>query len=73
MKVANVLQMLKRTVEQFPNNIAYQWKEKGSIKKIAYQNLWNRIKNFATGLTYIGIKPEAKVAIISNSNPMGNF
>ncbi|WP_077319995.1 AMP-dependent synthetase/ligase [Virgibacillus proomii] len=70
MKVANVLQMLKRTVEQFPNNIAYQWKEKGSIKKIAYQNLWNRIKNFATGLTYIGIKPEAKVAIISDSNPM---
>ncbi|MBU5267175.1 AMP-dependent synthetase/ligase [Virgibacillus proomii] len=70
MKVANVLQMLKLTVEQFPNNIAYQWKEKGSIKKIAYQNLWNRIKNFATGLTYIGINPEAKVAIISNSNPM---
>lgn len=70
MKVANVLQMLKRTVEQFPNNIAYQWKEKGSIKKITYQNLWKRIKNFATGLTYIGIKTETKVAIISNSNPM---
>lgn len=70
MKVANVLQMLNRTVEQYPNHIAYQWKEEGSIQKLTYQNLWNRIKGFANGLTYIGIKPEAKVAIISNSNPM---
>ena len=70
MKVANVLQMLNRTVEQYPNHIAYQWKEDGSIQKLTYQNLWNRIKDFANGLTYIGIKPEAKVAIISNSNPM---
>ncbi|WP_340084789.1 long-chain fatty acid--CoA ligase [Siminovitchia sp. FSL H7-0308] len=70
MKVANVLQMLNRTVEQYPNHIAYQWKEDGSIQKLTYQNLWNRIKGFANGLTYIGIKPEAKVAIISNSNPM---
>ncbi|NBJ69588.1 MULTISPECIES: long-chain fatty acid--CoA ligase [Clostridia] len=70
MKVANVLQMLHRTVEQFPSNIAYQWKEKGSIKKITYHDLWDRIKDFANGLTYIGITSGAKVAIISNSNPM---
>lgn len=70
MKVNNVLAMLNRTVEKYPDKDALLWKENGSYKKMTYKQLWERIKHFAMGLTAIGIKEDDKVAILANSGPM---
>lgn len=70
MKVHNVVQMLQNTVLKNPDKPAMLWKNQGTYESLTYDNLWKRIQNFANGLLYLGVKPNDKVAIISNSNFM---
>lgn len=71
MRANNVLEMLQTTVEKYPDKPAIQWKENGgAYQKISYGDFWKRIQHFAYGLAHYGIKPDDKIALISNSNPM---
>ncbi|MRG86526.1 AMP-dependent synthetase/ligase [Salinibacillus xinjiangensis] len=70
MKPNNLVEMLWRTVERFPSKEAIMWKENGEYQSITYEEFWLKIKYVASGLAYLGIKQDDKVAIISNSNPM---
>lgn len=70
MKVHNVVQMLQNTVLKNPDKPAMLWKNEGTYESLTYANLWKRIQNFANGLLHLGVKPNDKVAIISNSNFM---
>lgn len=70
MKVHNVVQMLQNTVLKNPDKPAMLWKNKGTYESLTYANFWKRIQNFANGLLHLGVKPNDKVAIISNSNFM---
>src|SRR5690625_155299 len=62
--------MLQNTVLKNPDKPAMLWKNQGTYESLTYDNLWKRIQNFANGLLYLGVKPNDKVAIISNSNFM---
>ncbi|MEN1967412.1 long-chain fatty acid--CoA ligase [Lentibacillus sp. N15] len=70
MKANNLVDMLNRTVNRFPEKDAIRWKVDGAYKGMSYQEFWERIKHVAAGLALLGIKENDKVAIISNSNPM---
>lgn len=70
MKVNNILEMLKHTVEKYPNKNAFLYKNKGEYEGITYGKFWERIRNFANGLIHLGVQQNDKVALISNSNPM---
>src|SRR5699024_3971689 len=68
--VHNVVQMLQNTVLKNPDKTAMLWKNEGTYESLTYANFWKRIRNFANGLLHLGVKPNDKVAIISNSNFM---
>ncbi|MDC3414563.1 long-chain fatty acid--CoA ligase [Aquibacillus sp. 3ASR75-11] len=70
MKPNNLLEMLYRTVQKFPQKDALVWKESGKYQSITYQAFWGRVYHFASGLMWLGIKENDKIAILSNSNPM---
>lgn len=70
MQVSNIVQMLYQSVEKFPDKDVFLWKHEGEYQSLTYASLWNRIKHFANGLLHLGVNPDDKVAIISNSNPM---
>lgn len=70
MKAVNLVEMLYRSVEKYPEKIAFMWKEQGSYQKMTYGTFWKRIFHAASGFHHLGIKEQDKVAIISNSNPM---
>lgn len=70
MQVNNIVQMLHRSVEKFPEKDVFLWKHEGEYQALTYATFWKRIKFFANGLLHLGVKPDDKVAIISNSNPM---
>lgn len=69
MKLNNVVEMLHKTVERYPDKDALLWKEKGNYVNMTYAQFWDRITAFANGLLKIGVKQDDKVAIISNSGP----
>src|SRR5699024_7409847 len=62
--------MLYHSVEKYPDKPVFLWKNQGKYVSITYEAFWIRIKNFANGLLQLGVKPDDKIAIISNSNPM---
>lgn len=70
MKPKNLVEMLARTVERFPEKIAFLWKENGVYQKMSYGTFWEKIRRAASGFRRLGIQADDKVAILSNSNPM---
>jgi long-chain acyl-CoA synthetase len=70
MKPENLVEMLDRTIEKYPNKTAFIWKEDGIYQKMTYRTFWQKITHAASGLHHLGIQEQDKVAIISNSNPM---
>src|SRR5699024_11307623 len=68
-KPNNVVEMLSRTVDKFADKVALMHKVDGKYVDITYQQLWDRIKDFAAGLVSLGVKEGDKVAIIANSGP----
>ena len=70
MKPENLVEMLDRTIDKYPNKTAFIWKEDGIYQKMTYRTFWQKIIHVASGLHHLGIQEQDKVAIISNSNPM---
>lgn len=70
MKADNIVQMLRNSVNKYPDKDVFLWKHEGAYTSITYQAFWNRMKHFANGLLHLGVGANDKVAIISNSNPM---
>ncbi|MBS4172904.1 long-chain fatty acid--CoA ligase [Bacillus sp. FJAT-49736] len=69
MKAHNLVEMVHRTVEKFPHNIALSHKVNGAYRGITYQSFWEKIKDVAAALVKLGIEPQDKVAILSENNP----
>ena len=70
MKPNNLVEMLHRSVEQFPDKDVFMWKENGVYQHMTYRDFWEKIFHAASGFSELGIGEDDKVAIISDSNPM---
>ncbi|HLR08834.1 MAG TPA: long-chain fatty acid--CoA ligase [Bacillota bacterium] len=70
MKPNNLVEMLHRTVKKYPDKDVFLWKEKGMYQHMTYGEFWEKIFYAASGFVQLGIGPDDKVAILSNSNPM---
>src|SRR5699024_9210625 len=64
---ANVLEMLYKSVDNYLNHKALMWKESGTYTQITYIGVCNRIKNFAMGLSVLGVTEEDKLALLGHS------
>jgi long-chain acyl-CoA synthetase len=64
----NLVEMVKRSVDHFPEKAAYLWKKDGVYHYLTYADFWEDIKRVAAGLAHLGIGRNDKVAIISNNN-----
>ncbi|PTX54993.1 long-chain acyl-CoA synthetase [Melghirimyces profundicolus] len=70
MKPKNLLDMVRRTVERYPEKDALMFKDGGAYRGISYREMWKQVKEAALGLTRLGVGPGDKVAILSENNPM---
>lgn len=68
-KVNNVVDMLHRMVEKDPDKDALKYKKNGLYRGITYRELWEEIRDFASGLFQIQVRKGDKLAIIANSGP----
>lgn len=64
----NIVSMFKNRVKQFPNNIAYKYKVKKEWKEITYQELGEKVENFALGLLELGLKKGDHTGILSENS-----
>ncbi|QQK78715.1 long-chain fatty acid--CoA ligase [Salicibibacter cibi] len=64
----NLVEMLSQTVNRYPDEEALMWKQSGSYTSMTYREFWKTIRNVASGLHRLGVKPEDKVAILSKSS-----
>ncbi|MFC4075829.1 AMP-dependent synthetase/ligase [Salinithrix halophila] len=69
MKPKNLLDMVRRTVDRFPDKKALMWKEAGSYHDITYREMWKELKDLASGLALRGVGAGDKVAILSENHP----
>ncbi|MBH8601363.1 long-chain fatty acid--CoA ligase [Thermoactinomyces sp. CICC 23799] len=67
MKNQNLVEMVWRSVEKYPDNIALKWKENNTYQTLTYRNFWNRIQWMAAGLYRYGVRKDTKVGILSNN------
>ncbi len=67
MKANNIVEMLERTVNNYPEKDALRWKEHGKYTGVSYQELWESIRDFASGLKRLGLNEEDKLALIGYS------
>jgi long-chain acyl-CoA synthetase len=70
MKPKNLLDMVRRTVDRYPEKAALMWKEGGVYRSFTYHEMWEKIRQAASGLSVIGVRNGDKVAILSENNPM---
>ena len=68
MVVNNLVEMVKRTVDHYPEKTAYLWKKDGIYQYMTYADFWEDIKRVAAGFAHLGIGQHDKVAIISTNN-----
>jgi long-chain acyl-CoA synthetase len=68
MKATNLVEMVYRTVNKYPEKEALSQKIEGEYKGISYSTFWKHIKFTAAGLASMGIKEKDKVAILSENN-----
>lgn len=70
MKPNNLVEMLHRSVERFPEKDVFMWKENGVYRRMKYRAFWEKIYHTASAFVHVGIGENDKVAILSDSNPM---
>lgn len=70
MKPNNLVEMLHRSVERFPEKDVFMWKENGVYRRMKYRVFWEKIYHIASAFVHVGIGENDKVAILSDSNPM---
>ncbi|SEN19447.1 AMP-dependent synthetase/ligase [Lihuaxuella thermophila] len=69
MKAKNLLDMVRRSVERYPDKAALMWKSQGSYRSLTYRQFWEEIRLIAAGLARLGVDRGDKVAILSENNP----
>lgn len=69
MKAKNLLDMLWRSVERYPDKAAFMWKSEGNYRSLSYREFWQEIRHVAAGLIQLGVSQGDKVAILSENNP----
>ncbi|ASS76214.1 hypothetical protein CIG75_15540 [Tumebacillus algifaecis] len=67
--MASLPALLYETVSSFHNRDALIWKDEGSWHRMTYGVFWQRIQSLAYGLQQLGIKPQCKVALLSENRP----
>lgn len=69
MKAKNLLDMVRRSVERYPDKAALMWKDQGSYRSLTYREFWEEVRQIAAGLARLGVGRGDKVAIVSENNP----
>ncbi|CAN5869941.1 AMP-dependent synthetase/ligase [soil metagenome] len=65
----NILMAVHRHVESKGSKAALGEKVDGSWRDISYAELWDRVRNFAGGLEFLGVAGGSRVAIMANNRP----
>jgi long-chain acyl-CoA synthetase len=69
MKAGNLVEMVARTVQRYGDKDAFLWKKNGVYQGMSYLAFWEKVRQVAAGLAYLGIQKNDKVAILSENNP----
>jgi long-chain acyl-CoA synthetase len=69
MKPKNLLDMVRRTVNSYPDKTALMYKANGLYQGITYRQLWEQVRDTAAGLARFGLRSGDKVALISENHP----
>lgn len=64
-RASSVVGMVRSAVEARGGNVAYGWKDAGEWRTLSYVGLWNRVKEFAAGLSGLGVSAGDRVALMS--------
>ena len=67
MKLQTLPEMLKNSVNLYGERIAFKVKKEGKFEPVTYQEFYNKIEKFGTGLLGIGIKKFDHVGLISEN------
>jgi long-chain acyl-CoA synthetase len=67
MKLQTLPEMLKNSVNLYGERIAFKVKKDGKFEPVTYQEFYNKIEKFGTGLLAIGIKKFDHVGLISEN------
>lgn len=64
---SSIVGMARLSVELRGGNIAYGWKESGEWRTLSYVGLWTRVKDFAAGLSGMGVSSGDRVALMATN------
>jgi len=62
-------EMLRNTIQKYPQNIALKMKKGDSYQVYTYQEMGNEIELLTNGLAKLGLHEGDKIAILSNNRP----
>ncbi len=62
---SSVVGMVRMSVESRGGNVAYGWKDSGEWRTLSYVGLWTRVREFAAGLSGMGVSSGDRVALMS--------
>jgi len=65
--IKTLTEMLQESVKKYKDKPAFKIKEKGKFIPITYEELYNRIRSFGTGLLQIGINQFDHIGLISEN------
>lgn len=66
-KLKTLPDMLGNSVKKYKNRVAFKVKKEGKFVSITYQELYEKIKCFGTGLHHIGVNQSDHVGLISEN------
>ncbi|MGI8540886.1 MAG: AMP-dependent synthetase/ligase [Rubrobacteraceae bacterium] len=64
---SSIVGMARLSVELRGGNVAYGWKESGEWRTLSYVGLWTRVKDFAAGLSGMGVSSGDRVALMATN------
>lgn len=67
--IKTIKDMVDHSVERYRHGIALQIKRNNVYQKYTYEECGQLIKNLEAGLISIGVKPEDKIAVLSENRP----
>ncbi|MGH3090247.1 MAG: AMP-dependent synthetase/ligase [Rubrobacteraceae bacterium] len=63
----SLVEMVFRAAEDRGDGVAFGWKVGGSWETVSYAGLWERVRNFAAGLSELGVGEGERVALMSTN------
>lgn len=64
-----LLEMLHATASRYPSSPALSAKQQGRFQALTYQELEARVRQFASGLAVLGVKPGQPVGLVAENCP----